>query len=70
MKIAKMSLCTNVHEFTHNNMERDEDDGSIYHGYGEMSLGENEPQEPPVFVIFKQFLRNTKKILVYLTWQW
>ena len=51
-------------------MDSDEEDASIYHGYGEMSLGENEPQEPPVFVIFKQFLRNTKKILVYLTWQW
>ena len=36
-------------------------------GDGEMSLGEKEPQEPRVFVIFKQFLRSTEKVLVYLT---
>ena len=53
MTIAKMSLCINLYEFTHNNMERDEKHASIYHGDSEISLGEKEPQEPRVFVIFK-----------------
>ena len=47
-----MSLCINLHEFTHNNMERDEEHASIDHGDGEMSLDEKEPQEPQVFVNF------------------